>query len=112
MLAFVFKHFGLCAYYTPYARSISPNSSFSSKKNIIKWHSLLSRPDYYGTYRHIGGADDFKKHTGFRYNSDDAIAEASKRNKAKLRNCTCYFNLDIFIAVFPPFFYNRFHIFW
>ena len=41
--------------------------------------------DYHGTYSHIGGANDFYENTGFKYNSDEAISEASKRNKAKIK---------------------------
>ncbi len=39
----------------------------------------------YHSHPHVGGADEFKKATGFKYGSDDAIAEANKRNKAKIK---------------------------
>ena len=35
----------------------------------------------YHSYPHVGGADEFKQDTGFKYGSDDAIAEARKRHK-------------------------------
>ncbi|TKI69460.1 RHS repeat-associated core domain-containing protein [Lysinibacillus mangiferihumi] len=38
----------------------------------------------YHKYPHVGGADDFKKDTGFKYGSPEAVAEATKRrNKLK-----------------------------
>lgn len=41
----------------------------------------------YHSYSHVGGADEFKQHTGFKYGSDEAVAEANKRNKAKTKSC-------------------------
>lgn len=39
----------------------------------------------YHSYSHVGGADDFYRDTGFKYGSDEAVAEAAKRNEAKLK---------------------------
>lgn len=36
---------------------------------------------------HTGGAHDFKENTGFKYGSDEAVIEATKRNRAKSKSC-------------------------
>ncbi|MFH6992957.1 hypothetical protein [Flavobacterium sp. FlaQc-48] len=41
----------------------------------------LVNPDYQG-YPHVGGANEFEKHTGFKYGSDGAIDATAKKNKA------------------------------
>lgn len=42
----------------------------------------------YHSYSHVGGADDFYKATGFKYGTDEAVAEAAKRNELKVKvNC-------------------------
>ncbi|APU09439.1 hypothetical protein A5M85_03820 [Cellulophaga lytica] len=56
---------------------------YDPKTNTMRMQMV--HKDYHGTHSHIGGGNDFKQDTGFKYGSDDAIAEANKRNKAKLK---------------------------
>ncbi|MGE7947558.1 RHS repeat domain-containing protein, partial [Lysinibacillus sp. NPDC093688] len=62
----------------------SHHIDYDSKTNTMRMQFV--HEDYH-KHPHIGGADDFKKDTGFKYGSPEAVAEANKRRTKVKGGC-------------------------